>query len=66
MSRLTERERQILERMAKAHSSKAAARELGISPRTVEKHRHRVMKKLGAKSAADVVRIVAALATPPG
>jgi two-component system response regulator FixJ len=52
--------------MAKAYSSKAAARELGISPRTVEKHRHRVMQKLGAQNAADLVRIIGALVAPPG
>ncbi len=61
IGRLTRREHEILDLMAKAYSSKRAARELGISPRTVEKHRHRVMQKLGAQTAADVVRIVAAL-----
>ena len=31
---------------------------LGISPRTIEVHRARIMEKLGAKNAADLVRIV--------
>lgn len=61
IGQLTVREREILDLMAKAYSSKRAARELGISPRTVEKHRHRVMQKLGAQTAADVVRILGAL-----
>jgi DNA-binding CsgD family transcriptional regulator len=39
-------------------SSKEAARRLGISPRTVEFHRANVMRKLGAKNTADLVRRV--------
>ena len=39
-------------------SSKEAGRQLGISPRTIEVHRARIMEKLGAKNAADLVRIV--------
>ena len=39
-------------------SNKEAGRTLGISPRTVEVHRARIMDKLGAKNAADLVRIV--------
>jgi DNA-binding CsgD family transcriptional regulator len=39
-------------------SNKEAGRNLGISPRTVEVHRARIMEKLGAKNAADLVRIV--------
>ena len=31
---------------------------IGISPRTIEVHRARIMEKLGAKNAADLVRIV--------
>lgn len=61
IEQLTGREREVLDLMAKAYSSKRAARELGISPRTVEKHRHRVIRKIGAQNAADVIRIVAAL-----
>jgi DNA-binding CsgD family transcriptional regulator len=39
-------------------SNKEAARTLGISPRTVEFHRANVMRKLGAKNIADLVRRV--------
>jgi len=56
--RLTARERQVLERIARGASSKEAGRELAISPRTVEVHRARIMEKLGAKNAADLMRIV--------
>ena len=39
-------------------SSKEAAVQLGISPRTIEIHRAHIMGKLGAKNVADLVRIV--------
>jgi two-component system, LuxR family, response regulator FixJ len=56
--RLTARERDVLGRIAQGNSNKEASRELGISPRTVEVHRARIMEKLGAKNAADLMRIV--------
>jgi FixJ family two-component response regulator len=56
--RLTARERDVLERIARGASNKEAGRELGISPRTVEVHRARIMEKLAAKNAADLMRIV--------
>ena len=56
--RLTAREREVLRRIARGASNKEAGRELGISPRTIEVHRARIMDKLGAKNAADLVRIV--------
>jgi DNA-binding CsgD family transcriptional regulator len=55
---LTPRERDVLTRIAAGASSKEAGRQLGISFRTVEIHRARIMGKLGAKNAADLVRIV--------
>lgn len=56
--RLTPREREVLAKIASGASNKEAGRELGISPRTIEVHRARIMEKLGAKNAADLVRIV--------
>ena len=50
--------RNLLERIARGASSKEAGRDLAISPRTVEVHRARIMEKLGAKNAADLMRIV--------
>ena len=55
---LTPREREVLSQIASGASNKEAGRLLGISPRTIEVHRARVMEKLGAKNAADLVRIV--------
>src|SRR5215468_2285810 len=51
---LTPREFQVLELIANGASSKEAGRHLGISPRTIEVHRARVMEKLGAKNTIDL------------
>ena len=58
---LTAREIDVLRRIASAKSNRQTADELGISPRTVEVHRRRVMRKLCAKNIADLVRILASL-----
>jgi FixJ family two-component response regulator len=55
---LTARERDVLLKIATGDSNKEAGRALGISPRTVEVHRARIMDKLGAKNTADLMRIV--------
>lgn len=55
---LTPRERDVLAQIARGASNKEAGRQLGISPRTIEVHRARIMEKLGARNAADLVRIV--------
>jgi two-component system response regulator FixJ len=59
-AQLTPRERQVLELISNGQSNKEAGRELGISPRTIEVHRARVMEKLGARNTADLMRIVLA------
>lgn len=56
--RLTGRECDVLRQVTQGASNKEAGRQLGISPRTVEVHRARIMDKLGAKNAADLMRIV--------
>ncbi|WP_439573903.1 response regulator transcription factor [Phreatobacter sp.] len=58
VGQLTPRERDVLGQIAAGASNKEAGRNLGISPRTVEVHRARIMEKLGARNAADLVRIV--------
>jgi len=58
VSSLTPRERQVLAEIMAGASNKVAGRKLGISPRTIEVHRARIMDKLGAKNACDLVRIV--------
>jgi len=55
---LTPREYQVLELIANGASNKEAGRHLGISPRTIEVHRARIMEKLGAKNTVDLVHIV--------
>jgi FixJ family two-component response regulator len=55
---LTRREREVLEQFSTGASNKEAGRQLGISPRTIEDHRASIMKKLGAKNATDLIRIV--------
>ncbi len=53
---LTSREREVLRLVAEGLSSAAIADNLGISVKTVEGHRGRLMIKLGAKNVADLVR----------
>lgn len=55
---LTPRELEVLGQITAGASNKEAGRHLGISPRTIEVHRARIMEKLGARNAADLVRIV--------
>src|SRR5690606_17985292 len=52
---LTARERQIMSMVVRDKSSKQIARELGISPRTVEHHRAHIMKKMDATSLNELV-----------
>lgn len=54
---LSVREREVLEWLAEGSSNKVIARELDISPRTVEIHRANMMHKLGARHAAEAVRL---------
>jgi FixJ family two-component response regulator len=54
---LSKRELQVLQQFISGASNKEAARALGISPRTVEDHRSHIMKKVGAKNSADLIRI---------
>ena len=57
-SSLTPREYQVMVLVAQGLSNKAAAVELGISVRTVEIHRARVMEKMAADSLSALVRMV--------
>jgi len=53
---LTDREQEVLDLLAEGHQNKVVAHRLGISTRTVEVHRGRIMEKLNAKNLADLVR----------
>jgi two-component system response regulator FixJ len=57
MTSLTPREREVLQFLLEGGTNKEAARQLQISPRTVEVHRMHVMRKLGARNTAEMVRI---------
>jgi two-component system response regulator FixJ len=57
---LTPRERQVLERVVSGRQSKTIAFELGLSVRTVENHRARIMGKMGAMSVSHLVRMALA------
>lgn len=54
---LTPRERDVLVQLVLGQPNKVIAYELGISARTVEVHRSRVMDKMGAKSLSHLVRL---------
>lgn len=56
---LTDRELEVLERVARGHSNKAIAADLSLSPRTVEVHLTHVFKKLRAESRTHAVMLAA-------
>jgi len=58
LDQLTNREREVLVRVASGRTSREIAEEFGISPRTVETHRERVMGKLRIRTVAGLTRFV--------
>lgn len=54
---LSARERDVLQRLLSGASNKLIARDLGLSPRTVEMHRARMLQKLGASTTAEALEI---------
>ncbi|MGF0539962.1 AroM family protein [Agrobacterium sp. ES01] len=64
LQRLTPRERQVLSLVAEGLSNKAIARQLGISPKTVEIHRSNVMSKMEVNSSNTLIRMVVAAGHP--
>ena len=61
LAALTPREREVLEGIVQGNSNKQIAYILGISARTVENHRAHMMRCLGARHVADVIRLMLAV-----
>jgi FixJ family two-component response regulator len=57
LARLTRREREVLEHAVEGKHAKEIAGLLGISPRTVEVHKMRIMEKLEVRNIAELVRL---------
>ena len=57
LATLTPREREVMEQVVAGRHNREIARQLGISPRTVEVHKARLLVKLRAGSIADLVRL---------
>jgi FixJ family two-component response regulator len=53
---LTVREREVMRLMIEGNPTKIAARRLGLSPRTVESHRTRIMEKMGSRTLSELIR----------
>jgi two-component system, NarL family, response regulator NreC len=65
LGRLTPREREVFDLIVAGRTTAHIAGELDISTRTVETHRSRILHKLKARSAADLVRLAARLKLLP-
>jgi len=62
---LSPREREVLEGLLAGLPNKSIAYDLGISPRTVEIHRARLMDKMGARSLSELIRLALAGGVQP-
>jgi two-component system response regulator FixJ len=65
MAKLSPRERQVLDALAAGRSTKQMAYDLGISTRTVEVHRARMLARLGTYSLAEAIRLAVLGGVPP-
>jgi two-component system response regulator FixJ len=61
---LTPRETEVMERVVRGQANKVIAMDLGVSQRTVELHRARVMRKLKMRSLAELVHAVDKISVP--
>lgn len=61
MARLTAREREVMEKVVEGQPNREIARQLGISPRTVEVYKARMMEKMQAHSLPELIRLVLSL-----
>jgi len=58
LARLSPRQRLVLQGLMEGKPSKIIASELGLSPKTVDVHRFRLMRTLGAQSVPDLFRLI--------
>jgi len=58
LQRLPPRQRAVLDGLVAGKPSKVIAAELGLSPKTVDVHRSRLMERLGAQSLPDLFRLI--------
>ena len=58
MATLTPREREVMDLVIEGNANKQIASSLGLSEKTIEVHRSRVMRKMQASNAADLIRMV--------
>jgi two-component system, LuxR family, response regulator FixJ len=58
ISTLTPREQEVMRKVVDGCANKVIALDLGVSQRTIELHRARVMHKMGVRSLADLVKVV--------
>jgi FixJ family two-component response regulator len=65
LAKLTMREREIMEQAARGLHAKEIATALGISPRTVEVHKTRLMAKLSVRNVAELVRFTLTAKSQP-
>lgn len=56
LTELSVREREVLERLAQGHTNQSIAELLGLSVKTIESYRARLLRKLGFRSRADIIR----------
>lgn len=63
--RLSKRERQVLERMNQGLTSKEIAKQLGLSPRTIDDTRGRLIKRFGVRRATDLLGQLRGLGAKP-
>jgi two-component system response regulator FixJ len=58
LASLSPREREVLDYLLRGHANKVIAARLGVSIKTVETHRTRIMRKMRARSVIDLVRLL--------
>jgi DNA-binding CsgD family transcriptional regulator len=64
--RLTRREKEILDLVARGLAAKQVATQLGISPKTVEQHKTRIFAKLGVRNQTAAVSVLLGGVDRPG